>query len=175
MAGSELGEVSTWIEDVEILVVAVFTSETIPVVVWMVIARCEVVEASLVFTSTEVARMLGWLARVDDNEVSVATEVVLAAVLSVVVKTVVVVDGVVVVETVVVVDGVVVVETVVVVDGVEVVLVVELVGGCVGSVVAVDFVDVVVVSFGVEVEVVVMMVVLTVWEAVRSEGLVEAD
>jgi hypothetical protein len=42
-------------------------------------------------------------------------------------------------------------------------------------VVAVDFVDVVVVSFGVEVEVVVMMVVLTVWEAVRSEGLVEAD
>ena len=163
MAGSELGEVSTWIEDVEILVVAVFTSETIPVVVWMVIARCEVVEASLVFTSTEVARMLGWLARVDDNEVSVATEVVLAAVLSVVVKTVVVVDGVVVVE------------TVVVVDGVEVVLVVELVGGCVGSVVAVDFVDVVVVSFGVEVEVVVMMVVLTVWEAVRSEGLVEAD
>lgn len=87
------------------------------------------------------------MAGVDDNEVLVtATEEVLAAVLSIVVGTVDVVDS--------------------TPD--------VLVGGCVGSVVVVDFVvGVVVVSFGVEVEGVVMIVVLTVWEAVRSEGRVE--
>lgn len=62
VTGSEIGEVSTWIEDVEILgsaMIAVFTLETIPVVVWVVIGRCEVVGASLAPTSTEVACLLG--------------------------------------------------------------------------------------------------------------------